>query len=148
YRRLPGRALHRREVRLERELGALIVEDTVLGRGEASVEARYHLGEAEVTLAAESGLDWLDALGPGAAWTAAGMLADGAALVWRDGRAWAALVPLGDTPVARLERGWWSPRYGARRPSTVVRFATHGPLPVVVRVAMLSLRHGSRGQSR
>ena len=105
YQRLRCHALHQREVLLDHVTESLLVTNLVDGRGEATVEARFPLGGEDVRRGV---------IGSLAVWERLGLRDEGereAAVVWRGGRPWAALVPS-----ARRHRHACSARSG--RPAT------------------------------
>jgi hypothetical protein len=139
YRRLPCRATHHREVLLDRRRAALLVRDTIEGRGTAAVEACYPLGDAEARPLTQEELDRLLIELRDAPWLMGYTAREGVAVL-RGGRPWAALVTLGADLVPRLQirQGWWAPGYGQRRPAMLVCVGVQAPLPITCRVLLVS----------
>jgi hypothetical protein len=134
--RLAGRrGRHRREVWLDGDAGALAIVDRVAGEGRAQVEARLQLGELSARAANGDGAAVIERLD--GRW---GRLDPAGALVLeRRGRAVALLAPLAGSGPPQVERGWWAPRYGARRRSTVVRLGGARALPVTLGAVLARL---------
>jgi hypothetical protein len=139
YRRLPSRAVHRRELLLDRERHAVLVTDTLLGHGPATVEARFQLGETAVRPACLAEQVLARELAEPATWGDA-VHADGTLVLLHRGRPLALLAPLGLTPAPTVQRSWWSRRYGERLVGSVLCFAARVTLPVVYSVAIFHLR--------
>jgi hypothetical protein len=137
YRRLACRATHHREVLLDRRRAALLVCDTIEGRGQAAVEAHYPLGDAAVRPLERGELDQLLGELQDAPWFAGSTPRQGV-MVLRDGHPPAALLTLDATPAPWIRQGWWAPGYGLRRPATLVCIGTHTPLPITYRVLLVS----------
>lgn len=147
YRRLPCRATHHREVLLDRRRAAVLVRDTIEGRGTAAVKASYPLGGAEVRPLTQEELDQLLSELRDAPWLVGGALREGVAIL-RDGRPQAALLTLtADTvtdtkreraPGLLIRRSWWAPGYGQRRPGAMICVGVRGPLPITCRVLLVS----------
>ncbi|HEX2569432.1 MAG TPA: alginate lyase family protein [Polyangia bacterium] len=148
YRRLPCRATHHREVLLDRRRTAVLVRDTIEGKGTAAVEAYYPFGEAEVRPLTQEELARLRIELQGAPWLAGTTAMEGVAVL-RDERPLAALLTLGDdganagdsapsAPRPQIRRSWWAPGYGQRRPAMLVCIGVHAPLPITCRVLLVS----------
>lgn len=106
YKRLPGRVLHHREIRMwpSREW---IINDRLDGGGAHRAESRLHLHPELQAIA-----------GP-----------DGVIMVTRDGQPVVSLCPHGALAV-RIESGWYCPQFGMRERNPVLVAECAGSLPL------------------
>ena len=133
---------HHREVLLDRPRRAVAVTDRLLGQGDLSVEARFQLGSIEVAPLDDERLrEALRRLAEERPW-AMGLAIDGALLLSQGGRPCAMLAAIAPTPRPELVAGWWSPRWGERRPATVARFGGRLTLPAILRTALVLVPDG------
>ncbi len=118
YRRLPGRPVHERSVRLDRQARSVRIADSILASRPCPVRLAFHLGpavEARLDGCAAS-LAWFSG---SRRWHGRLLLPD--RLAWRAVRG--SLDPIG---------GWYSPAFGERVPSTT--FIGEGTLSPGVRL--------------
>ena len=135
YLRLRQKVVHRRRVTLHRELGALVIEDQVEGRGEAPVEVCFQLAEAARLGASERLRRRVAALGG-----ALGPLDVENAVEIGDEEAHAALVPAAGVGLRpELRRGWNAPRFGGILQQGLVSWVGLLSLPQTVTVTVLTL---------
>lgn len=131
-RAIAARGPHQREVQVDAAARAVVVIDRFTGDG--SVEVRWPLAEVEVAPAAPDDLAFLDGR-RAPSW--AGQADRAAALrLLVGGRTHGFLIPLGATGAPTLDRGWRAPRWGERRPSTVIRFPRLRPAEIAVAFAL------------
>jgi len=126
YERLSQPVTHRRTIALGRESFAWVVIDTLLGRGEHSIESFVHLApEGELRSAAPALEGLRERIGPALA------LVDGlheqtleakdeAAVAYARSGVSIVVVPL-NLSSAKVIDGWYAPRYGQRVPAPVIR---------------------------